>query len=52
MTTMDMDDDLTYSGTEQQLRQLALTRARNLLEDEVIWGILVCRLKLDRSLSM
>ncbi len=22
-----------------------------LLEDEVIWGILVCRLKLDRSLS-
>jgi len=25
-TTIDMDDELTYSGTEQQLRQLALTR--------------------------
>jgi len=22
-----------------------------LMEDEIIWGILVCRLKLDRSLS-
>jgi len=33
-----MIDELTYSGTEQQLRQLALTRAHNLLDYEVIWG--------------
>ncbi len=37
-TRIDMDDELTYSGTEQQLRQLALSRAHNLLEYDVIWG--------------
>ena len=37
-TTIDMVDESTYSLTEQQLRQLALTRAHNLLEYEVIWG--------------
>jgi len=36
-----MVGELTYSRTEQQLKQLALTRAHNLLEYEVIWGILV-----------
>ncbi len=40
-TTIDMVGELTYSRTEQQLKQLALTRAHNLLEYEVIWGILV-----------
>jgi hypothetical protein len=37
-TTIDMVGELTYSRTEQQLKQLALTRAHNLLEYEVIWG--------------
>ena len=37
-TTIDMIGELTYSWTEQQLKQLALTRAHNLLEFEVIWG--------------
>ncbi len=37
-TRIDMDDELTYSRTEQQLRQLALSRAHKLLEYEVIWG--------------
>ena len=36
-TRIDMDDELTYSRTEHQLRQLALSRAHNLLEYEVIW---------------
>ncbi len=35
-TTIDMVGELTYSRTEQQLKQLALTRAHNLLEYEVI----------------
>jgi len=30
-TTIDMVDEFTYSRTEQQLKQLALTRAHNLL---------------------
>ncbi len=37
-TTIDMVGEFTYSRTEQQLKQLALTRAHNLLEYEVIWG--------------
>jgi hypothetical protein len=37
-TTIDMIGEFTYSRTEQQLKQLALTRAHNLLEYEVIWG--------------
>ena len=49
-TTIDMVNELTYSGTEQQLRQLALIRAHNLLQFEVvIWGyidILVVALRI------
>jgi len=37
-TTIDMVGEFTYSRTEQQLKQLALTRAHNLLQYEVIWG--------------
>ena len=33
-----MVGEFTYSRTEQQLKQLALTRAHNLLKYEVIWG--------------
>jgi len=49
-TTIDMVNELTYSGTEQQLRQVALIRAHNLLQYEVvIWGhidILVVALRI------
>ncbi len=37
-TTIDMVGEFTYSRTEQQLKQLALTRVHNLLQYEVIWG--------------
>jgi len=33
-----MVGEFTYSRTEQQLKQLALTRVHNLLQYEVIWG--------------
>ncbi len=38
-TTIEMVDEFTYSRTEQQLKQLALTRAHNLLEYEVIYDM-------------
>ena len=37
LMTIDMINEFTYSLTEQQLRQLALTWAHNLLKYEIIW---------------
>ncbi len=49
---IDMAGELLYFQTEQQLRQLALTRAHNLLKNEVIWGnMAICAVVVISSTS-